>query len=221
MFDLDLKIIVFGITFIVTSILPYRSSFSFKLAQVAQNIYFVLVDFLVQTEWFVKNEISLFVMKRSYELYRYCLWDFFLKTKQFTTNDVCNYLFFQKCRKVTGDDKVDPDWLVDIVRGDDYSILVVTPAMIINYFEVCPEASLSDFTLLIFDEYHHAKQDHYYNRLVLSCMQFHHNAAPGAKAPQVATTLPNKNVHQFSNLNVIRYQIGYRYGYFVNQKSAK
>ena len=86
---------------------------------------------------------------------------------------------------MTGDDKVDPEWLVDIIREDNYSVLVVTPAMLSNYFEVCPEASHSDFTLLIFDEYHHAKQDHCYNKLVMKCLQFRHNAPPNAKIPQV------------------------------------
>lgn len=53
-----------------------------------------------------------------------------------------------------------------LVKEDEYKVLVVTPAILNNYFEACRDASISDFTLLIFDECHHAKEGHPYNVLL-------------------------------------------------------
>ena len=57
------------------------------------------------------------------------------------------------------------------MSGKEYVVLVVTPAIIGNYFSMSKNASVSDFTLLIFDEYHHAKKDHPYNELIRKCLQ--------------------------------------------------
>lgn len=53
-----------------------------------------------------------------------------------------------------------------LIKEDEYRVLVVTPAILNNYFEASREASISDFTLLIFDECHHAKEGHPYNVLL-------------------------------------------------------
>ena len=52
------------------------------------------------------------------------------------------------------------------IKGRDYLLLVVTPAILENYFLTSQEAELSDFTLIIFDEVHHAKKRHEYNILI-------------------------------------------------------
>ena len=72
-----------------------------------------------------------------------------------------------QCCKVTGDDRIGAEELKHRIKGDNFHILVVTPDIINNYFQASREASLSDFTLLIFDEVHHTKKKHAYNRLLL------------------------------------------------------
>ena len=71
-----------------------------------------------------------------------------------------------QCCKVTGDDRIGAEELKHRIKGDNFHILVVTPDIINNYFQASREASLSDFTLLIFDEVHHTKKKHAYNRLL-------------------------------------------------------
>lgn len=76
------------------------------------------------------------------------------------------YLQFFQCCQVIGDDNMAADELKRRIKDDDYCILVVTPDIIKNYFLLSREASLSDFTLLIFDETHHAAKKHSYNRIL-------------------------------------------------------
>ena len=71
-----------------------------------------------------------------------------------------------QCCKVTGDDSLSAEELKQRIKGDDFYIFVVTPDIIKNYFLTSREASLCDFTLLIFDEVHHTKKKHSYNRVL-------------------------------------------------------
>ena len=71
-----------------------------------------------------------------------------------------------QCCKVTGDDRLGAEELKHRIKGDNFYILVVTPDIINNYFQASREALLSDFTLLIFDDVHHTKKRHAYNRLL-------------------------------------------------------
>ena len=63
--------------------------------------------------------------------------------------------------------------------GVEYAVLVVTPAMVVNYFDWYPDASVTDFTLLIFDEFHHAKKDHPYNKIIEKCVKAKHALTNG------------------------------------------
>ena len=89
--------------------------------------------------------------------------------------------------KITGDDNIPAEQVKQIIKGDDFAVLVVTPAIIGNYFAMCAEASLSDFTLLIFDEYHHAKKDHPYNDLIRRCLDSARDSGALVKLPQVSS----------------------------------
>ena len=75
-------------------------------------------------------------------------------------------IFLLQCCKVTGDDSLSAEELKQRIKGDDFYIFVVTPDIIKNYFLTSREASLCDFTLLIFDEVHHTKKKHSYNRVL-------------------------------------------------------
>ena len=77
----------------------------------------------------------------------------------------CSLLYFQCC-KVTGDDRLSAEDLKRRIKSDKFYIFVVTPDIIKNYFHSSREASMSDFTLLIFDEVHHTKKKHTYNYLL-------------------------------------------------------
>lgn len=74
--------------------------------------------------------------------------------------------------------------LKEMIKSDEFLVLVVTPAILNNYFEASSEASIGDFTLLIFDECHHAKEAHPYNTLLE-----HYYKAKGSSGvlPQVST----------------------------------
>ena len=88
--------------------------------------------------------------------------------------------------KITGDDNIPAEQVKQIIKGDDFAVLVVTPAIIGNYFAMCAEALLSDFTLLIFDEYHHAKKDHPYNDLIRRCLESTRESESPVNLPQVS-----------------------------------
>lgn len=75
--------------------------------------------------------------------------------------------------------------LKEIIQGDEFSVIVVTPAIISNYFLLCKEARLSEFTLFIFDEYHHATGRHPYNDLIMCVLRACKNLKPGELLPQV------------------------------------
>ena len=84
------------------------------------------------------------------------------------------------------------DQLKDIVSGQDYVVLVVTPEIINNYFKVSASASISHFTLLIFDESHHAIKDHPYSRVISKCLQARAEGnAASTRLPQVSAIVLN------------------------------
>ena len=99
------------------------------------------------------------------------------------------HIFLPPCQvfKITGDDNIPAEQVKQIIKGDDFAVLVVTPAIIGNYFAMCAEASLSDFTLLIFDEYHHAKKDHPYNDLIRRCLGSARESESPVNLPQVSS----------------------------------
>lgn len=71
-----------------------------------------------------------------------------------------------QCRAITGDDNLSAEMVKDMIKGWQHWILVMTPAIIDNYFNTSRDASISDFTLIIFDEMHHTKKKHYYNSVI-------------------------------------------------------
>ncbi|XP_067948463.1 ATP-dependent RNA helicase DHX58-like isoform X1 [Watersipora subatra] len=71
-----------------------------------------------------------------------------------------------KCRAITGDNHLSHEMVADLIKGTSYVMLVVTPAILDNYFSTSQQASLSDFTLLLFDEMHHTKKAHNYNLIL-------------------------------------------------------
>lgn len=80
--------------------------------------------------------------------------------------------------------------IIDVITGKEYVVLVVTPTIIDNYFSMCKRSSLSDFTLLIFDEYHHAKKEHPYNEIIKKYLEA--KAAGDITVPQVSIWCSNQ-----------------------------
>ncbi|XP_067950025.1 ATP-dependent RNA helicase DHX58-like isoform X2 [Watersipora subatra] len=94
-----------------------------------------------------------------------------------------------RSRLITGDVKMPFEQLVKVITEDRYVVLVVTPAIILNYFCMHKEASLSQFSLFIFDEYHRATKDSPYNALISKYLeiklQMSHDGKALAQLPQL------------------------------------
>ncbi|XP_067948623.1 ATP-dependent RNA helicase DHX58-like isoform X1 [Watersipora subatra] len=84
-----------------------------------------------------------------------------------------------KACTIIGEDSIRPEEMRELMVGVEYAVLVVTPAMVVNYFDWYPDASVTDFTLLIFDEFHHAKKDHPYNKIIEKCVKAKHALTNG------------------------------------------
>lgn len=77
------------------------------------------------------------------------------------------------------------------IKEDKFVVLVVTPAILNNYFLGSEEASVSDFTLLVFDECHHAKEGHPYNTLLYEYYKAAQSPGSTARLPQVRWPSPS------------------------------
>ena len=71
-----------------------------------------------------------------------------------------------------------------MVKGDKYSVFVITPAIIDKYLEKEDGASISEFSLMVFDECHHARGNEPYNK-VLQHYWRSSRSKPNAALPQV------------------------------------
>ena len=70
------------------------------------------------------------------------------------------------------------------VRGDEFPVLVVTAAIIDLYLQYSKDASISEFSLMVFDECHHARGNEPYNRLLRHYWKSL-RSNPDAAVPQV------------------------------------
>jgi len=73
--------------------------------------------------------------------------------------------------KITGDENMSAHMVKFYMRDTENLVIVVTPAIVSNYFKTSREASLFDFSLLVFDEFHHATKKHDYNWLIKRYVQ--------------------------------------------------
>lgn len=93
------------------------------------------------------------------------------------------YFAVLQAMKIIGESNIPAERVKELVKGEEFAVLVVTPQIINNYFQMSSSASITDFTLLVFDEFHHAKKDHPYNELIKRCLLSGSDAA--VKIPQV------------------------------------